>query len=241
METIAVNLIAAHVYPLNKSRSKFAAAGLTHHRNGSWTPEVVLCGQKWLGVRLTPKEWSVLNQNATRFQAHLDGHRCDPEISISPRCTLLMQDLYNNRVVIVRTVDGKFYNCFRNLRSLKKYQENKTIFIYFTDFGKEASVIMQKVTFDGLMRVSDCITEWVAFLEYHGNALEHLWDQVKKLRYNPRSGDTLSTVKEFMTTFTEFMRCDIVYAIVCREMVLYDEDENKKTDVQALYQRQYPY
>lgn len=108
MNTIVDNLIAVHVYPCNKSRSKFVAAGLALQRNGSWTPEVVLCGQKWLGVRLSPKEWAALNQNGSRLQAYLEGQRCEPEITISQRCTLLAQESYNARAVIVKTVDGKF-------------------------------------------------------------------------------------------------------------------------------------
>lgn len=113
MNTIVDNLIAAHVYPLNKSRSKFAAVGLTLQRNGSWTPEVVLCGQKWLGVRLTPKEWSAFNQHSNRLQAYLDGQRCDPEIPISQRCTLLAQETYNNRAVYVKILDGKFIPVYK--------------------------------------------------------------------------------------------------------------------------------
>lgn len=100
---------------------------------------------------------------------------------------------------------------------------------------------MQKVTFEGLLRVSGCITEWMSFLEYHSSALDHCWDNVKKLRYNARAGDPLTIVKEFMTSYTEFMRCDIVYALVCSQMILYDEEEKKNNDVNAVYQRQYPY
>lgn len=111
----------------------------------------------------------------------------------------------------------------------------------FTDFGKEWSVILQKVTFEGLLQVSACLTEWVSFLEYHCSALDHCWDQVKKLRFNARAVDALSTVKEYMTSFSEFMRNDIVYALVCNEMILYDGAEKKKDDVNAVYQRQYHY
>lgn len=100
---------------------------------------------------------------------------------------------------------------------------------------------MHKVTFDGLQGVSGCITEWASFLEYHTAALRHCWDQVKKLRFNARATDRLTTVKEYMTSFSEFMRCDIVFNILCSEMILYDEEERKKNDDNVVYQPRYPF
>lgn len=117
MKTVVDNLIASNVYPLNKSRSKFAVVGLAHHHDDSWSPEIVLCGQIWRGVHLTLKEWSAVTHNAARLNAYFNGLPCDAEIPISQRCTLLAQDAYNMRAVTLKTTDGKFNIYFKILRN----------------------------------------------------------------------------------------------------------------------------
>lgn len=100
---------------------------------------------------------------------------------------------------------------------------------------------MHRVTFEGLLRLQACIGEWSSFLDYHVNALNHCWDHVKKVRYSGRADDPLTVVKGYMAPFSEFMRYDIVFAMVCNEMLLYDEtsrnDSFENKNEYALYKR----
>lgn len=116
--------------------------------------------------------------------------------------------------------------------------------IYITDYGQQSNVIMHKVTFEGLRRLDPCITAWAEFLTYHLNALNHCWCHVKKSKFAARGSDPLTSAKEYLTPFPEFLRNDGVFAMVCNEMVLYDrrdESEYEKNqtnnDVNTMFRR----
>lgn len=113
MQTIVDKTVAARVYPLNKSRSKFAVVGVTYQDSDDWSAEVVLCGQYWVGVRMTVREWQTVVKNADRIRSYMHGGPCDPEIPISQYFKIYLKEAYNVRCVVFETTDGKFLVYFK--------------------------------------------------------------------------------------------------------------------------------
>lgn len=212
----------SRVYALNKSKSKFIVGGLWQRDADTWLPRIVLSGQYWQGACLTAQEWRTFLKFHKPLTTFLNGGCCEPEMRISHNCVVLAKEVYNKRAVVVEITDGKLFGTRLHLENALCPTDLSTLFL--TDYGQPTAVTMHQVTFDGLMRAATCITDWIEFLEYHDAALNHCWGHVKKLKFDARAGDPLTIVKDYMGSFSEFLRNDAVFVNACNDMMLYDAD-----------------
>lgn len=126
MSSVVENVIAAHVYALNKSKSKLAVVGLSYRDVDTWRPRVVLCGQYWAGVSLALHEWREVMKHANKLSDFVKSGRGEPEIQVSPQCLVYAKTVYEKPAVIFETTDGNNNLSTGNTYILKTYLERSS-------------------------------------------------------------------------------------------------------------------
>lgn len=98
-------LLNHRVYPLNKSRSKFATVGLRAY--GWFSPVVQLCGLKKDWIIFDEPEWKVFVGNKSAIDKYYEANELiPPPINLSCNKRILFQSVNSNKVIIVQDNSG---------------------------------------------------------------------------------------------------------------------------------------
>lgn len=101
MNSMFENVIAARVFPLNKSKSKFVTVGLVRN-DGILNPKVIFSGQFWTGLEISEDEWHTIISNLRRVRAYFKGESAEEQITISNNLHIFLTEFYDKKSITIR-------------------------------------------------------------------------------------------------------------------------------------------